>query len=66
MDVIVRKRLCIIIYKKQSFTDRIMKRIVKSDSITKTGVTYEIVSNVPKVIYFPHCDWNLIDLRIKP
>lgn len=49
MDVILRKRVCIIIYKKQSFTDRIMKRIVKYDSITKTGVTYEIVSNVPKV-----------------
>lgn len=26
-----------------------MKRIVKSDYVTKTGVTYEIVSNVPKV-----------------
>ncbi|KAK7582634.1 hypothetical protein V9T40_014079 [Parthenolecanium corni] len=48
MDLILRKRLCIVIYKRQSLTDRIIKRIVKSDYVTKTGVTYEIVSNIPK------------------
>lgn len=50
MDLILRKRLCIVIYKRQSLTDRIIKRIVKSDYVTKTGVTYEIVSNIPKVM----------------
>lgn len=50
MDLILRKRLCIVIYKRQSLTDRIIKKIVKSDYVTKTGVTYEIVSNIPKVI----------------
>lgn len=49
MDLILRKRLCIVIYKRQSLTDRIMKKIVKFDYVTKTGVTYEIVSNIPKV-----------------
>ncbi|XKL66819.1 hypothetical protein PGB90_010239 [Kerria lacca] len=48
MDLILRKRLCIVIYKRQSLTDRIMKKIVKFDYVTKTGVTYEIVSNIPK------------------
>lgn len=51
MDLVLRKRLAINIYKRQSITDRlkIFNRIVgKSDNTNHTGVTYEVVSNIPK------------------
>ena len=48
MDLVLRKRLALNIYKRQSITDRIFKKIVRSDLLTHTGVTYEIVSNIPK------------------
>ncbi|KAJ8735802.1 hypothetical protein PYW07_007422 [Mythimna separata] len=53
MDLILRKRLGLNIYKRQSFTDRIRKKIVsyyvdRTDLLTHTGVTYEVVSNIPK------------------
>lgn len=48
MDLVLRKRLAINIYKKQSLTERIKKKIVRTDLITACGVTYLVVSNVPK------------------
>ncbi|XP_045488528.1 kinesin-like protein KIF13A isoform X8 [Pieris rapae] len=51
MELILRKRLALNIYKRQSFTDRIRKKIVRYsivDQLTQTGVTYEVVSNIPK------------------
>ncbi|CAF4863110.1 unnamed protein product [Pieris macdunnoughi] len=48
MELILRKRLALNIYKRQSFTDRIRKKIVRVDQLTQTGVTYEVVSNIPK------------------
>ncbi|CAH2050780.1 unnamed protein product, partial [Iphiclides podalirius] len=48
MDLILRKRLALNIYKRQSLTDRIRKKIVRTDQLTQTGVTYEVVSNIPK------------------
>lgn len=48
MDLVLRKRLALNIYKRQSLTDRIKRKIVRSDVITQCGVTYEVVSNVPK------------------
>lgn len=48
MDLVLRKRLALNIYKRQSITDRIRRRIVRSDLIYQCGVTYEVVSNVPK------------------
>lgn len=48
MDLILRKRIALNIYKRQSITDRIKKKIVRSDVLTQTGVTYEVVSNIPK------------------
>lgn len=50
MELVLRKRLSLNIYKRQSLTDRIRKRIVRSDCLSQTGVTYEVVSNIPKVI----------------
>lgn len=48
MELVLRKRLSLNIYKRQSLTDRIRKRIVRSDCLSQTGVTYEVVSNIPK------------------
>ncbi|XP_034249047.1 kinesin-like protein KIF13A isoform X2 [Thrips palmi] len=48
MDLVLRKRLSLNIYKRQSLTERIRKRIVRTDYLTRTGVTYEMVSNIPK------------------
>ena len=48
MDLILRKRLAINIYKKQSLATILKKKIGRVDSITSSGVMYEIVSNVPK------------------
>lgn len=49
MDLILRKRLSINVYKKQSIAERIKKKIVWQDTLTSTGVTYEVVANIPKV-----------------
>ncbi|XP_076339669.1 kinesin-like protein KIF13A isoform X2 [Tachypleus tridentatus] len=48
MDLILRKRLAINVYKKQSIMDRMKKRISRQDYMFSSGVTYEIVSNIPK------------------
>ncbi|GAB1598063.1 KIF13A isoform X15, partial [Argonauta hians] len=51
MELVLRKRLCINIYKKQgltSITDKLKKRITRSDLFLGSGVTYEVVSNIPK------------------
>ncbi|GFY77584.1 kinesin-like protein KIF13A [Trichonephila inaurata madagascariensis] len=48
MDVMLRKRLAINVYKKQSIADKIKKKIVRQDTLLATGVTYEVVSNIPK------------------
>nr|CAD7196325.1 unnamed protein product [Timema douglasi] len=48
MELVLRKRLSLNIYKRQSLTDRIRRRIVKTDCLSQTGVTYEVVSNIPK------------------
>lgn len=48
MDLVLRKRLALNIYKRQSITERLFKRIVRNDCLAHTGVTYEVVSNIPK------------------
>lgn len=50
MDLVLRKRLAINIYKRQSFTDKLKKigRLGRIDNLLQTGVTYEVVSNIPK------------------
>lgn len=48
MDLVLRKRISINVYKKQSLTDRLKKRITRTDFLTSTGVAYEIVSSIPK------------------
>lgn len=51
MDLVLRKRLGLNIYKRQSITDRLKKSkwLGRSENpITQSGVTYEVVSNIPK------------------
>ncbi|KAG5875309.1 hypothetical protein JTB14_022220 [Gonioctena quinquepunctata] len=52
MDLVLRKRLAINVYKRQSITDRIKNqikfKIARTDLVTACGVTYLVVSNVPK------------------
>lgn len=48
MDLVLRKRLALNIYKRQSITDRLKRKLVRADYITQSGVTYEVVSNIPK------------------
>jgi len=48
MDLVLRKRIALNIYKRQSLTDRLFKKIVRSDILTQTAVTYQVVSNIPK------------------
>lgn len=51
MDLVLRKRIGLNIYKRQSITERLKKSkwLGRADmNITQTGVTYEVVSNIPK------------------
>ncbi|KAK3766398.1 hypothetical protein RRG08_056072 [Elysia crispata] len=53
IELVLRKRICINIYKKQGLglsqlTSRLKNRIVGSDYLYASGVTYEVVSNIPK------------------
>lgn len=51
MDLVLRKRISLNIYKRQSITERLKKSkwLGRGDfAITQSGVTYEVVSNIPK------------------
>ncbi|WKY14498.1 hypothetical protein Q1695_000214 [Nippostrongylus brasiliensis] len=48
MELVLRKRVCLNIYKKASLTDRIRKRIVGSESLHRTAVYYDVVAHLPK------------------
>lgn len=48
MNLVLRKRLALNVYKRQSLTDRLRRKIIRSDILTSSGVTYLVVSNIPK------------------
>ncbi|KAK3891209.1 hypothetical protein Pcinc_004892 [Petrolisthes cinctipes] len=49
MDLVIRKRLAVNIYKKQSFTSKFVKSFIGPIStLYETGIMYEVVSNIPK------------------
>lgn len=49
MDVVLRKRLTLNVYKKQSLTERLKRKLIGvSGDLTASGVTYEVVSSIPK------------------
>ncbi|XP_038125383.1 kinesin-like protein KIF13A isoform X4 [Cyprinodon tularosa] len=48
MELVVRKRIAVNIYNKQSFTQSLKRRMSLKNTLYSCGVIYEIVSNVPK------------------
>ncbi|XP_059481863.1 kinesin-like protein KIF13A isoform X5 [Neocloeon triangulifer] len=48
MELVLRKRLALNVYKRQSITERLRRKIVRADLLQHCGVTYELVSNIPK------------------
>ncbi|XP_042236957.1 kinesin-like protein KIF13A isoform X3 [Homarus americanus] len=49
MDLVLRKRLAVNIYKKQSLTSKLVKSFIGSaNTLYETGIMYEVVSNIPK------------------
>ena len=52
MDLVLRKRICFNVYKRHSITDKIRRRMGHTSNLTSLGVVYEIVSNIPKVIFY--------------
>lgn len=50
MDLVLRKRVGLNIFKRQSIAERLKKsKWLRGDSaLTQSGVTYEVVSNIPK------------------
>uniref|UniRef100_A0AAR2LQR8 Kinesin motor domain-containing protein n=1 Tax=Pygocentrus nattereri TaxID=42514 RepID=A0AAR2LQR8_PYGNA len=49
MELVLRKRIAVNIYNKQSFTQSLKRRMSLKNVLHSCGVTYEIVSNIPKV-----------------
>ncbi|KAM9310605.1 kinesin-like protein KIF13A isoform 2-T2 [Pholidichthys leucotaenia] len=48
MELVLRKRIAVNIYNKQSFTQSLKRRMSLKNTFYSCGVTYEIVSNIPK------------------
>uniref|UniRef100_A0A3P9IIN3 Kinesin family member 13A n=1 Tax=Oryzias latipes TaxID=8090 RepID=A0A3P9IIN3_ORYLA len=48
MELVLRKRIAVNIYNKQSFTQSLKRRMSLRNMLYSCGVTYEIVSNIPK------------------
>uniref|UniRef100_A0A674CIL7 Kinesin family member 13A n=1 Tax=Salmo trutta TaxID=8032 RepID=A0A674CIL7_SALTR len=48
MELVVRKRISVNIYNKQSFTQSLKRRMSLKNTLYSCGVTYEILSNIPK------------------
>ena len=48
MDLVLRKRVCFNVIKRQSFTEKIKKKLGQTSVGHSVSVLYEIVSNIPK------------------
>ncbi|XP_054637395.1 kinesin-like protein KIF13A isoform X2 [Dunckerocampus dactyliophorus] len=48
MELVLRKRVAVNIYNKQSFTQSLKRRMSLKNTLYSCGVIYEIVSNIPK------------------
>ncbi|XP_055358845.1 kinesin-like protein KIF13A isoform X2 [Betta splendens] len=48
MELVLRKRIAVNVYNKQSFTQSLKRRMSLKNTLYSCGVTYEIVSNIPK------------------
>ncbi|XP_018415137.1 PREDICTED: kinesin-like protein KIF13A isoform X3 [Nanorana parkeri] len=48
LELVLRKRIAVNVYNKQSFTQSLKRRMSTKNSLYYCGVSYEIVSNIPK------------------
>ncbi|KAM4705738.1 LOW QUALITY PROTEIN: kinesin-like protein KIF13A [Rhinophrynus dorsalis] len=48
MELVLRKRIAVNVYNKQSFTQSLKRRMSSKNILYSCGVSYEIVSNIPK------------------
>ncbi|XP_073534921.1 kinesin-like protein KIF13A isoform X5 [Phyllobates terribilis] len=48
MELVLRKRIAVNVYNKQSFTQSLKRRMSTKNILYVSGVSYEIVSNIPK------------------
>ncbi|XP_035381770.1 kinesin-like protein KIF13A isoform X2 [Electrophorus electricus] len=48
MELVLRKRIAVNIYNKQTFTQSLKRRMSLKSMLPSCGATYEIVSNIPK------------------
>lgn len=49
MEIVLRKRIAVQIYKKASITEKIFKRVLGGEAVHRTSVYYDVVAHVPKV-----------------
>ncbi|CAJ0564179.1 unnamed protein product, partial [Mesorhabditis spiculigera] len=47
MCIVLRKRICLAVYKKPSITERIFKKIAGAETASSTSVWYDVVAHVP-------------------
>lgn len=48
MELVLRKRLCINVYKRQSLTEKLRRKVIRQETLSYSSVNYEVVSNIPK------------------
>uniref|UniRef100_A0A0N4Z4F3 Kinesin motor domain-containing protein n=1 Tax=Parastrongyloides trichosuri TaxID=131310 RepID=A0A0N4Z4F3_PARTI len=48
MELVLRKRICMSVYKKPSLTEMLIKKIVRNENIYSTKVFYDVVAQIPK------------------
>ncbi|XP_075454796.1 kinesin-like protein KIF13B isoform X2 [Ascaphus truei] len=48
MQLVLRKRICVNVYSRQGFAQNFLRRMSHRSNITGSGVTVEIVSNIPE------------------
>ncbi|XP_077348373.1 kinesin-like protein KIF13A isoform X4 [Lithobates pipiens] len=53
MELVLRKRIAVNVYNKQSFTQSLKRRMSIKNMLYSCGVSYEIVSNIPKATEEP-------------
>uniref|UniRef100_A0A3Q4BJF0 Kinesin family member 13Bb n=1 Tax=Mola mola TaxID=94237 RepID=A0A3Q4BJF0_MOLML len=53
MQLVLRKRICVSVTGKQGFAQSLLRRMSQRSNIPGSGVTFEIVSNIPGDIHGP-------------
>uniref|UniRef100_A0A914C1N4 Kinesin motor domain-containing protein n=1 Tax=Acrobeloides nanus TaxID=290746 RepID=A0A914C1N4_9BILA len=48
LDLVLRKRICLNVYKKPSLAGRFMRKLMGSDILNGSGIIYNIIPHIPK------------------